>query len=274
MLDEQRVMWLIGGGSGLPLPLAFSTVVETVIDNDYASMTQLEEALSDALAFKQDRVLASPFKTWAGFTEGIVGQLVAVGVLQNLGGRYFINPEGFQPGVRITAIPNTTVWFTAREKSDRERVDRAERMLMDVRAVLNEFSRFSRYPEEDLGKLRQAEKLLADQERILVEAKGGKGTSGLPEQSPRLDYSTRPSSRELAVQKYGLGGAMMARPTAVPFGPDGKRPCSQCKEPRVPEDFDVYSDGKATNWFLRGVCRWCMTDYRRDKKKARKNAEG
>jgi hypothetical protein len=278
MLDEQRVMWLIGGGgSGLPLPLAFSTVVEEVIDNDYASTERLVKVLSDVLALKEDRVLASPFKTWEGFTEGVVGQLEAIGVLQELGGRWFID-KGFQPGVRITAIPNTSVWFIAREKSDRERVDRAERMLMDTRAVLAEFKRFSRYTEDEpplglvLGKLQQAEKLTAEAERILTGARAGTGTGGLPSQTARVDNGNRPSSRELATRKYGLGGGVApVSATATLFGPDGKRLCSgPCGLPRLPEDFDVYTDGKGRSWFLRGVCRSCMSSYRKDRRDARK----
>jgi len=264
MLDEQRVMWLIGGGSGLPLPLAFSTVVEEIIDHDFASTEQLVKAVSGALAFKEDRVLASPFRTWGGFTEGVVRQLESIGVVQNLGGWWFTG-EQFEAGTRIVAIPSTDVWFTVREKGERERLDRAERMLMDTRVILAEFQRFSRYPQEEgtraLEKLRQAERLTVEAEQILLGVRPYPG-AGMPPQQPRGLLEGRPTAVELAAEKYGLGGGTPGRSTVVSFGPDGKRPCSQCHHSRRPEDFDVYTDGRGKNWFLRGVCRGCLAGNR------------
>lgn len=272
MLDEQRVMWLIGGGgSGLPLPLAFSTVVEEIIDNDYASFEVLQKRLESVLGFKEDRVLASPFRTWAGFTEGIVDQLESISVIQELGGAWFTD-KGFQSGARITAIPGTDVWFQVWTREDRARRDHAERKLMKVRQILAEFDQLSQYRDaDDLAqrKLDQAQELLQAAEKTLtgarVEAAGTlpKVRQGRPAVE-RPDMPPRPSSREVAAEKYGLGGnptAQQVKPSSL-FGVDGKRVCPGCSHPRLPEDFEVYTDGKGKAWFLRGKCRSCMSAYK------------
>jgi hypothetical protein len=274
MLDEQRVMQLIGdGGGGLPLPLAFSTVVEEILDHDYASFGRLENVLSDALKFKEDRVLASPFKTWTGFTEAITGQLEAISVIQKLNGAYFLG-DAFQPGTRITAIPGTGVWFQVWAREDRARRERDERMLMDVRVILAEHKRLDRYTIEDLTDAGQAAlKVFRDNERIGAAAErslsAGRetGSLSLPPQGQRLrtlksgDLPPRPSAREVAAE-YGLGGGQPRGRITNPFGVDGKRECNQCHHRRLPEDFDVYTDGKGKRWYLRGVCRGCWSDLR------------
>jgi hypothetical protein len=274
MLDEQRVMWLIGGGgSGLPLPLAFSTVVEEIIDNDYASFEVLQKRLESVLGFKEDRVLASPFRTWAGFTEGIVDQLESISVIQELGGAWFTD-KGFQSGIRITAIPGTDVWFQVWTREDRERRDRAERKLMKVRQVIAEFDQLGQY--RDVGderaqrKLDQALELLQAADKIFA---ASRVVEVFPESSPKIGRPVkdrpnmpRPTSREVAALKYGFGGtpvAQQVKPENV-FGTDGRRVCPGCDHPRFPEDFEVYTDGKGKAWFLRSKCRLCMTKYKRE----------
>jgi hypothetical protein len=273
VLDEQRVMWLIGGGGGgLPLPLAFSAVVEEILDHDYASFERLEKVLSDALAFKEDRVLASPFRTWTGFTRGIVEQLEEVGVLQELNGAYFLD-KGFVPGARITTIPGTDVWFQVWTGEQRQQREQAERVLMDFRLVVAEFKRFDRYAPEGqsetlasaLKLARAAEKLVAQGERLLSEGREV-GSLGLPPPRERLrpvngHLSSKPTSRELAVSKYGLGDVFQLV-KGTRFGIDGKRPCNKCGKGRLPEDYEVYTDGKARSWFLRGTCRVCYANSR------------
>jgi hypothetical protein len=51
------------------------------------------------------------------------------------------------------------------------------------------------------------------------------------------------------------------------FGADGKRVCPGCDNPRLPEDFEVYTDGKKKAWFLRSKCRECMSTYKNDHRK-------
>jgi hypothetical protein len=277
MLDEQRRMWLTGdGGGGLPLPLAFSAVVEEIIDHDYASFERLEKVLSDALAFKESRVLASPFRTWGGFTRGIVEQLQEVEVLQELNGAYFLG-KGFVPGARVTAIPNTDVWFQVWTREQREQREQGERLRMDFRVVNGDFRRFDRYALEDQGdtfaaalKLaRDAEKLIAQAERLLSEGRevGSLGLSPSRERRRPVNghLSSKPTARELAAAKYGLGDIFQSV-KGTRFGIDGKRPCRRCGKGRLPEDYEVYTDGKARGWFLRGVCRLCYAESRSARK--------
>ncbi len=267
-------MQLIGdGGGGLPLPLAFSTVVEEILDYDYASFERLGNVLSDALRFKEDRVLSSPFKTWAGFTEAIVEQLEAIRVIQKLNGAYFLG-EAFQPGTRITAIPNTDIWFQVRTREDRARRERDERMLMDIRVILAEYKRLDRYTIEDLTETGQAAlKVFRDNERIGAAAEKSLSAgrevgsslsllSALRQVRAREGLPPKPSARELAVE-YGLGGAQpRGRGVVNLFGADGKRECGSCHRRRLPEDFEVYTDGKGKHWYLRGACRGCWGDRR------------
>jgi hypothetical protein len=131
-------MRLIGdGGGGLPLPLAFGTVVEHLLDHHSATFDELEKLLAQWLAFKETRILSTAWRTWADFTHDILDQISgvdddAVPILFERDGHYYVD-AGFKSGVEYVAIKQTKTMFTVYNAADRIRRDKEARIRMDLK---------------------------------------------------------------------------------------------------------------------------------------------
>jgi hypothetical protein len=122
-------------GGAIPLPDAFSAVVNYLIDNDSAEFRTLNRVVSTALQWKQDRIMASAWRSWEGFTRDILTCLYEMNLAkENQFSRWELTVE-FVPNHRFY-LPGTKIWFIGRGKADRERWEGNEHLLLALNAAL------------------------------------------------------------------------------------------------------------------------------------------
>jgi hypothetical protein len=263
--------------AGVPISWAAQAVVEHILDHGPASFGELTILLSQVMQLKEDRILKPPpWSSWADFTVDVLDQITTgkgygnADILQVIGHTptelmYDVRSD-FQDGEKYNIFPQAqSLFIVPCSKSRRLKADKDAQYLMTVRSVVNEVDRLRKIAEETSDPV-----LSNDLEQIVrwTSSRFGKVVrhlSGLPDKSPRerkprktaQERPDRPTAKDLARSKYGLDGHPASRKARV-FGVDGKRECPGCGKRRLPEDYEVYTDGKNTSWFLRGKCMTCF----------------
>jgi hypothetical protein len=161
---------------------------------------------------------------------------------------YSLYPD-FTPGQRCVVIPEADIGVTVHSRQARERREGNTTLRQEIRRLL------ASWPGTDA----RARKLLSEAEEMLTAALG---ETELAERPPK------PSARVLARTRYGLDGGRPA-PRTKPgslFGLDGKRLCSTCGKPRLPEDFGVYWMNRERHWMLYSACFVCERARMRNRK--------
>jgi len=252
MSDAFRLVRLVGNGDasggGLPLQDAFTAVLQELLDHGPAAAGHLTGVTSAALSYKHARVTAT-WKTWDDFTADILAQLADAGLVTENEGKWMLTGK-FTPGRRHVIIPSVNIGVTVRRQAERTRINALSRMMIDTKAVE---SRLAQLDEDSLAiqgirmHLRNAVQMLE------VEL----GDRIPPASARQRGPAPRPTSRELARDKYGLDGTVPSSRANV-FGADGMRRCVRCGQLRTPEEYQVYwESGHNHAYFLRGACVHC-----------------
>jgi hypothetical protein len=122
-------------GGAIPLPDAFAVVVNELIDHDSADMHRLNHLVSEALEYKEERVMAAAWRSWPAFTRDILTVLEEMHLIkENSAGRWELTPE-FVPQ-HTFYLPGTDIPFTGRSEADRERWHNNELLHMALNPVL------------------------------------------------------------------------------------------------------------------------------------------
>lgn len=276
MSDTFRLVRLVGdgdaSGGGLPLPDAFTAVLQELLDHGPATSSALTELMIDTLSFKTKRVMAT-WKTWPDFTADILDQLADAKLItwaeddSAIPERRWTLTEKFTPGVRQVIIPEAGIGVIVRRQEERARLNALSRALVDARALESRVSQLRASSEHVewaqlyLGKAVNA----LESELALRPVKPARGR-------PRKDsLPPRPTPEELAREKYGLGGTVPGPLVRNVFREDGTRLCGRCGEPRTPDQYSVYwESGHNHAYFLRGACRICEDKRLSNRSRTRK----
>lgn len=263
MSDTFRLVRLVGdgdaSGGGLPLPDAFTAVLQELLDHGPATTSLLTELMIDTLSYKTKRVMAT-WKSWDDFTADILDQLADTGLITwaeddiAVPDRRWQLTEKFTPGTRQVIIPEAGIGVIVRTQAERARVNALSRVLVDARALESRVAQL-RSPSEhvQLAQVHLGKAVTAlEGELLLRPVKPPRGR-------PRTDsLPPRPTAEQLARLKYGLGGTVPAPLVRNVFREDGTRLCNRCGEPRTPDQYQVYwESGHNHDYFLRGACKTC-----------------
>lgn len=148
-------------GGAIPLPEAFAVVVNYLIDHDSASFIQLGRLVSDTLAYKEERIMAAAWRSWAAFTRDILSVLEEMNLVRENQSEWELTGE-FVPNY-VFHLPGTDIPFTGRSAADRERRHHNETLHMAMTPLLTlvrDKSTFSASPE--------ARQLILEAEQVLI----------------------------------------------------------------------------------------------------------
>lgn len=122
-------------GGAIPLPDAFSAVVNELLAHDSADFGKLNELVSKALEYKQERVMASAWRTWPQLTRDILTVLEEMNLAkENQYGRWELTHEFVEQYTFY--LPGTKIGFTGRSPETRERWEHNTVMHMALNPVL------------------------------------------------------------------------------------------------------------------------------------------
>jgi hypothetical protein len=165
---EPWIERLTVGGAGLPLPLAFTAVLEDLIDNGDSDQASLIKIIQKSMSFKEDMV-TTQWGTWGSFGWDILATLKGASVIEEYGmaspyyrvtpwlkqgEHHVIIPDPDDPG-----NPNKGIGVVVHGKQLRRKRNLDSKALMDLKALI------ASHPEID----EQALKLLRDAVAILGE---------------------------------------------------------------------------------------------------------
>lgn len=166
MSDE--ILRLIGdgdraSGGAIPLPDAFTAVVQELLDNGDTAFETLNERIIDVLAYKEARIMATSWRAWEDFTRDILKRLIAINVVELRRNRYVLT-ESFTPGKRYEAFPGTSdIGFTVYSREVREKRNDNSKLLLEVNVLLSKLSRFPYADAEAVRLINEAQKILSGQ---------------------------------------------------------------------------------------------------------------
>ena len=252
MSDSERLLRLVGdsdkaSGGGLPLPDVFTAVVQELLDNGPQETEHLVKIVEKSMSWKKERVFAT-WQTWYGFADDVLAQLQEAGLVEPVLGRWYLALK-FRAGRRLIVIPEKDIGIVVFAKDDRVRRDALTRARLDIRRVAAQLT-------GDGVKDRE----ITEAVKVLLGLLGDNPDAEERRELKREALGERPTPEELARQKYGLDGGPTGR-SKHKFGADGKRICSVCNVPRLPDEFRVYADyRKGAGWFLRPYCKGCEED--------------
>jgi hypothetical protein len=114
---------------------AFQAAVEEIIDNGSAGYDALVKRITDAVRFKEARILRANggWESWDAFSADVINQLIDRKAISHISGRYYALE--FILGTSYNAIPGPDIMFTVWDEATRLRRDQAAKWLMDVRAA-------------------------------------------------------------------------------------------------------------------------------------------
>jgi hypothetical protein len=122
-------------GGAIPLPDAFAAVVNELIDHDGTDIRKLNHLVSEALAYKEERIMAAAWRSWNAFTRDIITVLEEMHLVkENSFGRWELTHE-FVPN-HTFYLPGTDIPFVGRSSSDRDRWHHNELLHMALNPVL------------------------------------------------------------------------------------------------------------------------------------------
>lgn len=126
MPDLSDIMFRLAGdgdrhsGGAIPLPDAFSAVVNYLVDYGNADMRKLTQLVSDALAYKEERIMAAAWRSWEQFTRDILGVLTVMELVkENQFSRWELTSKFIQG--HVYHLPGTDIPFVGRSAAERER---------------------------------------------------------------------------------------------------------------------------------------------------------
>lgn len=257
MTDSQRLVRLVGdsgtaSGGGLPLPDVFTAVVQELLDNGPQEIEALVRVVEKSMSWKKERVFAT-WKTWYGFADDVLSQLQEAGLIEPALGRWYLTLK-FRAGRRLVVIPEKDIGIVVYGQDDRVRRDALTRARLDIKRVVAQLT-------GDGVKDRE----IIEAVKVLLGLLGDNPDAEERRELKREALGERPTAEALAREKYGLDGGPTGR-SKYKFGADGKRLCSVCGIPRLPEEFSVYADyRKGAGWFLRPYCKGCAESVHRKK---------
>lgn len=122
-------------GGAIPLPDAFSAVVNYLIDHGSADMRKLTVLVSDALAYKEERIMAAAWRSWEQFTRDILAVLDTMNLVKENQYAQWELTSGFTQG-NTYHLPGTDIPFVGRSEADRERWHHNELLHLVLTPVL------------------------------------------------------------------------------------------------------------------------------------------
>lgn len=133
-MSDDALFRLVGdgdrhSGGAIPLPDAFSAAVNELLARDDADFRKLNHIISDALRYKEDRIMAAAWRSWTQFTRDILTVLEEMNLIkENQSGRWELT-EQFIPE-HIFYLPGTKIGFTGRTPEGLERRNGNEALHM------------------------------------------------------------------------------------------------------------------------------------------------
>lgn len=148
-------------GGAIPLPDAFAAVLNELIDHGNADHRRLNTLISDALIYKEERVMSAAWRSWPAFTSDILAVLQEMNLIrENQFSRWELTNE-FVSG-HMFYLPNTDIGFTGRSQEERDRWEANSLLHMALNPVIITL-------KEKAGKATPLViKLLEEAERVLV----------------------------------------------------------------------------------------------------------
>jgi len=122
-------------GGAIPLPDAFATILNELLDHGSADLRRLNHLVSDALMYKEERVMAAAWRSWPQFTRDIISVLEEMHLVKENNGKWELTHE-FVPGY-LFHLPNTEIGFTGRKKEERDRREHNEILYMALTPVFS-----------------------------------------------------------------------------------------------------------------------------------------
>lgn len=256
MPESSRLVRLVGddgvaSGGGLPLPDAFTAVVQELLDSGPKDEAHLTGLITRVLDYKERRILAT-WGTWENFAGDILAQLAQSHIITHALDKWYLG-LGFADGERLIVIPERNIGITIYSREERRRRNALTRARLDLKRVIAQLdddgvadARIHRHLHEAVQLLGEHDDVTGDSDHTIAD--------------DIMPASKRPSADEVARAKYGLGDIPAGFNIKNPFGADGKRTCVRCGCRKAPGEYAVYQDGRHVGsnvWFLRGHCNDC-----------------
>lgn len=166
-------------GGAIPLPDAFSTVVNELLDHGSADFRALNNLVSDALKYKEERIMAAAWRSWGSFTRDIITVLEEMNLVrEDRFSRWELTHE-FVPGTMFF-LPGTKIGFVGRKEDERTRRAHNEIVYLKLKGDLqvlqeNLMVALEQAPKVNVlvrTQIETAEKLLREAEQVLTRELG------------------------------------------------------------------------------------------------------
>lgn len=166
-------------GGAIPLPDAFNTVVNELLDYGSADFRRLNHLISDVLKYKENRIMAAAWRTWPQFTHDVLTCLSSDMNLIKDNEYEWVLTEKFVPDYKFT-IPGTDIPVVGRKYEDRIRREHNEQVYLQLSRDLKEFQEGTLVALDQSGEMNPAArnliedavKLLRDADKILTRELG------------------------------------------------------------------------------------------------------
>ena len=135
MSDKFRLVRLVGdgdtSGGGLPLPDAFTAVLQELLDNGPGNDETMVKVIRNALSYKEKRVLVT-WTTWEDFARDVLAQLQEAGFIEPTLGKWYLGTR-FVLRERMVVIPEKNIGVIIYPPEERKQLNAVTKVKLELR---------------------------------------------------------------------------------------------------------------------------------------------